>query len=345
VFPWDSVTALLFWPAGKLTVAPVSVPAFPKPCQAPPVAKLWKYVLQLPTLARVIAWAGPAVAPVPTVMLPAVTANVTNSMVVGAFVPEGFVGRGDGAPAGAVRLVVTLTDVPLVTVVLLENVMLELHDPSAGKFTAVPATMVLAVPVPLAETVPHGNVSAGLLEVVGAAVGVLVADAATTVGALVLEQPETIAAETMNASVAPTKSGRLSDVFMKLGASKLPQRERRHPQNGGYLTTGFIFSVVPAFLVKSSQKRHLSGRVLSQVADADPNQAHGGSLYVRALQALLGRGEDRRRLVGRLGEMRLAARDLEVGALESPHATPRPRFNGAATISSRNRRSAWPPAS
>jgi hypothetical protein len=225
-----------------------------------------------------------------------------------------------------------LTDVPLVTVVLLENVMLELHDPSAGKFTAVPATMVLAVPVPLAETVPHGNVSAGLLEVVG----VLVADAATTVGALVLEQPETIAAETMNASVAPTKSGRLSDVFMKLGASKLPQRERRHPQNGGYLTTGFIFSVVPAFLVKSSQKRHLSGRVLSQVADADPNQAHGGSLYVRALQALLGRGEDRRRLVGRLGEMRLAARDLEVGALESPHATPRPRFNGAATISSRN---------
>jgi hypothetical protein len=81
---------------------------------------------------------------------------------------------------------------------------------------------------------------------------------------------------------------------------------------------------VPAFLVKSSQKRHLSGRIFSQVADADSNQAHGDSLYVRALQALLGRGEDRRRIVGRLGEMRLTARDLEVGALESPHATPRP---------------------
>jgi hypothetical protein len=193
------------------------------------MAKLWKYVLQLPTLARVMDWAGLAVNPVPTAMLPWVTASVTNSSVVGAVVPEGFVGRGEGAPAGTVRLVVTLMDGLPVNVVPFWNVMLELHEASAGKFTAVPTAKVLAVPVPFAVTVPHGNVSAGLLEVVGAAVGVLVADAATTVGALVLEQPETIAAETMKASVAPTKSGRLSDVFMKLGASKLPQKGATPP--------------------------------------------------------------------------------------------------------------------
>jgi hypothetical protein len=246
VFPWDSVTALLFWPAGKLTVAPVSVPAFPKPCQTPPMAKLWKYVLQLPTLARVMDWAGLAVNPVPTAMLPWVTASVTNSSVVGAVVPEGFVGRGEGAPAGTVRLVVTLMDGLPVNVVPFWNVMLELHEASAGKFTAVPTAKVLAVPVPFAVTVPHGNVSAGLLEVVGAAVGVLVADAATTVGALVLEQPETIAAETMNANVAPTKSGRLSDVVHEAGSLQIaPKGSDATRKTEAILRRGSFFPSCP----------------------------------------------------------------------------------------------------
>jgi hypothetical protein len=84
----------------------------------------------------------------------------------------------------------------------------------------------------------------------------------------------------------------LSDVFMKLGASKLPQKGATPPAKRRLSYDGVHFFRRARIPGKSSQKRHLSGRVLSQVADADANQAHGDSLYVRALQALLDRGED-----------------------------------------------------
>lgn len=157
-------------------------------------------------------------------MLPAVTANVTNSMVVGAPAPAGLVGRGDGAPAGAVKLVVRLIEVPAANVVPFWNVMVELHDPRFGKFRAVPTVKLEAVPVPLPETVPHGKAAAGLDEEVGAAVGALVAppDEATVPGVgtlLVLEQPETTAAATTTPNSA-VSTGRFERPIMKCEISQ-----------------------------------------------------------------------------------------------------------------------------
>ena len=109
-------------------------------------------------LASVTDWAGEAVAPVGMLMLPELSENATNAIVVGVLLPAGFVGSGDGAPTGALRLLVALMEVPLAIVVPLWNVTLAVHEPSAGKFAAVPATGV-RVPVAFPETVPHGNVA------------------------------------------------------------------------------------------------------------------------------------------------------------------------------------------
>jgi hypothetical protein len=99
-------------------------------------------------------------------MLPAVNESAMKSIGVGAFVPAGFVGIGEGASAGALRLVVAVIDVPLAIVVPLWKVMVEAHNPSVGKFAAVPSTKFDTVPVALVRLVSHGKVevpAAGLL--------------------------------------------------------------------------------------------------------------------------------------------------------------------------------------
>jgi len=68
-------------------------------------------------LASVTAKAGEALAPARSVILPELSEKATKAIVVGALLPAGFVGSGDGAPAGAVRLVVALIVVPLAIVV------------------------------------------------------------------------------------------------------------------------------------------------------------------------------------------------------------------------------------
>ena len=112
-------------------------------------------------------------------MLPAVTVSV--SKTIGFIVPDpdGLVGSGDGAPAGAAKLVVTFTEVPAAMVVPDWNVMLSLHDPSGGYVAATPTVALLIVPVLDAVDVLQGNAAAGkelgfdegVAELVGAVVG------------------------------------------------------------------------------------------------------------------------------------------------------------------------------
>jgi hypothetical protein len=88
-------------------------------------------LLQLPVVASVTVCWGDEVLPEPNVMLPAVTLIVSKTIVF--TVPDdGLVGSGDGAPAGAARLVVAFTVVPDATVVPAWNVMVALHEPSDG---------------------------------------------------------------------------------------------------------------------------------------------------------------------------------------------------------------------
>ena len=105
--------------------------------------------------ASVTDWAGEAVAPEGMVMLPELSENATNAIVVGALLPVGFVGSGDGAPAGALRLLVALMEVPLAIVVPLWNVTLAVHEPSAGKFAALP-TVGESVPLNTPEYLAAG---------------------------------------------------------------------------------------------------------------------------------------------------------------------------------------------
>ena len=94
-------------------------------------------------------------------MLPAVICNVPNTIGVGAFEPAGFVGNGDGAPAGAAAVVVTVIEVPDAIVVSDANVTLELHEPSVGRFTGVPSTGLTVTGPDDAEEVLHGKLELG----------------------------------------------------------------------------------------------------------------------------------------------------------------------------------------
>lgn len=109
-------------------------------------------------------------------MLPAVTVSVSKINVCGALLPAGFVGSGEGAPAGAARLVTTFTEVPAPKVVPLWNVIEELQEPSAGNAIALPVWNVESVDDAVAGALPHGNAAWGLLvgAVVGVEVGVVV---------------------------------------------------------------------------------------------------------------------------------------------------------------------------
>ncbi len=107
-------------------------------------------------------------------MLPEFNVNDSNINGVGAFVPAGLVGNGDGAPAGGVRLEVALIVVPAAIVVPVWKVMLDVHVPSAGNAMAVP-TLGVSVPEVVPETEPHGNAADGA--VVGEPEGDVVGDA------------------------------------------------------------------------------------------------------------------------------------------------------------------------
>jgi len=92
-------------------------------------------------------------------MLPAVICNVPNTIGVGAFEPAGFVGNGDGAPAGAAAVVVTVIEVPDAIVVSDANVTLELHEPSVGRFKGVPSAGLMVTGPADVEEVLHGKVA------------------------------------------------------------------------------------------------------------------------------------------------------------------------------------------
>jgi hypothetical protein len=110
-------------------------------------------------------------------MLPAVTLSVSKTIVLAVPDPDGFVGSGEGAPAGAAKLVVTFTVVPAAIVVFEPNVMLASHDPSGGYVICTFTAAFEIVPELEAVVVLHGNAAAGealaLAEavVVGAVVG------------------------------------------------------------------------------------------------------------------------------------------------------------------------------
>lgn len=114
---------------------------------------------------------GEVSAPIGTVMLPLVTVSVSyKRAALGAPVPDGFVGNGDGAPCGAAMLVVTLTVVGLLNVVPVWNVMLALQAPSVGYAIGEPTVKPLRVPVLVdGGALPHGN--AAWVPLVAVAVG------------------------------------------------------------------------------------------------------------------------------------------------------------------------------
>jgi hypothetical protein len=143
--------------------------------------------------ASVTVCCGDAVLPVPTVMLPAVTFSVSKMIVLTVLEPDGLVGSGDGAPEGAAKLVVTLTDVPDAIVVFDPNMMLALHEPRGGYVTCTFTAKFEMVPELEAVVVLHGNVAAGealaLADVVGLVEGLAVA-LAVLVGAAVGADPD-----------------------------------------------------------------------------------------------------------------------------------------------------------
>jgi hypothetical protein len=199
---------VVFCDAGNVAVAPLSVPV-PAPCHAPPTANDCTYAVQVPVLATVTDCAGPAVAPAPTLMLPAVTASVSNISVFGVVGPApGLVGNGDGAPAGAASVLVMLTEVPAANVVPLWKVMFELHAPSAGKLTGVPTANVDTVAVAEAGAVPQGKAASGLLELLGAGDGLA---EATATGVVLTGAPLQLAtikpAATTKAAAAKRNAG------------------------------------------------------------------------------------------------------------------------------------------
>jgi len=120
-------------------------------------------LVQVPVLASVTVCSGDWPLPLPSVMLPDCTASVSKIIVcTDPVTPEGAVGSGDGAPAGATWLVVTFTLVPAAIVVPDWNVMVASHDPSGGYVAGVPSVAFDRVPELDAVAVLHGNVAAAL---------------------------------------------------------------------------------------------------------------------------------------------------------------------------------------
>jgi hypothetical protein len=152
-------------------------------------------------------------------MLPLCTASVSKMTVCSEPVaPDGAVGSGEGAPAGAARLVVTFTVVPAATVVPDWKVMLALHEPSGGYVAGVPGTTLDMVPVLDAVVVLQGNVAlAGVGVAAPLGVGVAV-DVGPVVGVDPLDelppQPTTAAAMRPKKTVARSRGERRFSIIV-----------------------------------------------------------------------------------------------------------------------------------